>query len=218
MNPQRLFRRKARASSAPRRSAVARLRLAFFAQAGEVANRYHVRFERVLEHLWQSRRTNRRLLLRSVGCVDDLVHAIACVDEVGLAWADLSERYERALIRRCRCSQDEIEATIFVRQLFADLRKRNREDCVAHHPSLRCYAGTRPLRSWLADRLSAARTRKVWMTAPQSLSQCGSIIIAPGIDSPSGPLVHVRSAPAFPALRLVRCNFNPAERSEISVG
>jgi hypothetical protein len=117
----------------------------------------------VLEHLWETRRWNRRLLLRSVTNIDDLVHAIACIDEVGLAWSDLAERYERTLIRRCRGGQDEIEATVFVRRLFADVRRRNREPFVINLPSLRGYAGTRPLRTWLADRLIAARTRQTWM-------------------------------------------------------
>jgi hypothetical protein len=139
------------------------LRLAFFAQAGELAGRYHVRFERVIEHLWQARRCNRRLLLRGVTNVDDLVHAIACIDDVGLAWSDLAERYEPTLIRRCRTGQEDIEATVFVRRLLADLRRRSREPFVANLPSLCGYAGTRPLRSWLSDRLNAMRLRQSWM-------------------------------------------------------
>ena len=138
---------------------MARLRRAYFAQAGENAARYRVTFDRIIVHLWQARSTNRRTMLRSVSCLDDLIHAIACVDEVGLAWADLAERYERALIRRCRGHQDEIESTILVRRLFADLRRRNREACSMFAPSLRGYMGDKPLRIWLADRLNAARTR-----------------------------------------------------------
>lgn len=146
------------------RSAVGKLRAAFFAQAGESAFRYHIDFERVLAHLWKARSAHRRLFLQSVKYIDDVVHAIACIDDVGLAWADLGERYERALLRRCRGGQDEIEATIFVRRLFAQLRRRSRDDSFpALVPSLRSYGGNRPLRNWLADRLSAARARQIPM-------------------------------------------------------
>jgi hypothetical protein len=191
-----------------RRSAVARLRLAFFAQAGEFANRYHVRFERVLEHVWDARRWNRRLLLRAVTNMDDLVHAIACIDEVGLAWSDLAERYERTLIRRCRGGQDEIEATVFVRRLFADVRRRNREPFVINLPSLRGYAGTRPLRTWLADRLNAARMRQEWMIniprAPAiaagfaNAERNGTFDQGHWIIGGSVPLLRLTPAPAAP--------------------
>lgn len=152
------------ATTPPRRHALSRLRTSFFAQAGEVAHRYHITFDRLITHLWHARRTHRQLLLRSVTHVEDLVHAIACVDGVAMAWSDLGERYERALIRRCRGYHDEIEATIFVRRLFAKLRPRGHDDLLPPLlPSLRSYAGTRPLRNWLADRLNAARIRQAWV-------------------------------------------------------
>ncbi len=148
-----------RAAGATRTRSLAKLRCAYFAHAAESAARYGVTFERLLLHLWQARQVNRRLLMRSVVYIDDLVHAVACVDQVGLAWADLVERYERALIRRCRGTQDEIEATLFVRRLFADLKRRNEQPCSPALPSFRNYIGNRPLRNWLADRLNAARSR-----------------------------------------------------------
>lgn len=158
----------------PRRSAIANLRCAYFSQAGDSAARYHISFDRILTHLWDARQVNRRLLLRSVACIDDLVHAVACVDDNGLAWADLAERYERALIRRCRNHQDEIGSMMLVRRMYADLRRRSRETCSLHTPTLRSYAGTKPLRNWLADRLSAARTREAlsqpWRTPARTCS------------------------------------------------
>src|SRR5436853_4020697 len=53
-------------SAARPRSALSMLRRKFFAQAGESANRYHIGFERMLQHLWQARQFNRNLLVRSV--------------------------------------------------------------------------------------------------------------------------------------------------------
>jgi hypothetical protein len=151
-----------------RQHSIRTLRSAFFAHAGESAGRYGVRFERLLLHLWHGRQFNHRLLLRSVVYLDDLTHAIACLDDNGLAWADLADRYERSLIRRCRATLDEIGSTMIVRRLFADLRRVSVEHVqIAHETSLAEYLGTRPLSRWLNDRLMAARSRaathRQWM-------------------------------------------------------
>lgn len=143
----------------PRCSGLAALRFAYFSQAGEAASRYHIRFDRILKHLWQARNAGRVVLVRSIHCVDDLVHVVACVDGAGLAWSDLAERYERALIRRCRGYHDEIEATILVRRMLADMRRRCAEPSTIRSPTLRGYIGDRPLRNWIGDRLNAIRTR-----------------------------------------------------------
>ena|SRR5687767_10259928 len=154
-------------ASKPPGRAVARLRQLFFAQAGESAVRYRIPFDRVLTHLWHARRSARVLLLRSVVCMDDLVHVVACVDDIGLAWSDLADRYERPLVRRCRCHHDEIEATVLERRLLADLRRD--QSCDFSAQSLGLYAGTRPLRNWLMDRLNAARARQRFMRPDAAL-------------------------------------------------
>jgi hypothetical protein len=146
----------ARSRSEARLNGLSRLRCAYFSQAGESAGRYGVTFERMLVHLWRARQTNRHLVLRSISHVDDLVHAVACVDGTALAWIDLAERYERALVRRCDASQ-EVDAMILVRRLFAELLRRNCCTPSPSAPSLRCYAGDRPLKIWLAERLAAMR-------------------------------------------------------------
>lgn len=142
-----------------RRNSLAALRRAYFAQAAEAAARYHVSFDRIVQHLWELRRRQPHYRLRLTNAVDDLVHAIACVDEVGLAWADLASRFERPLIRRCRQAHDEISATILVRRMFVDLRKSNSSHGSLLLPSMRGYLGDRPLQQWLADRLSVIQTR-----------------------------------------------------------
>ncbi len=128
------------------------MREAYFAEARCSASRYGLSFERLLVHLWEARRLRRRVLIGSIVYVDDLVHAVACVDEVALAWADLAERYEAALIHACRRSLEEPDAVIFVRHLFGDLRRRNRGLDEGALPSLRGYLATRPLKRWLTDR------------------------------------------------------------------
>ena len=152
---QRIGRLKARCT---RRHSIARLRSAFFAQAGESAARYGISFERVLLHLWEGRRVSGRFQLRHVAHLEDLVHAVACVDDRSLAWADLADQYERALIRSCRGMKDEIDATILIRRLLADLRRGTMIQDFGRGGSLRGYLGTRTLRSWLTERLHALRS------------------------------------------------------------
>ena len=78
------------------------LRRAYFAQAGETATRYGVRFERVLDHLDVLRLQHSQQSIPVVRYLEDLIHAVACLDDVDLAWRDLGERHERALSRACR--------------------------------------------------------------------------------------------------------------------
>ena len=169
VQPDRMTRLREPRLLSQRQYSIRNLRSAFFAQAGESAGRYGVRFERVLMHLWRRRQSNHRLLLRSVVYLDDLTHAVACLDGSGLAWADLADRYERSLIRRCRASLDEIGSTMIVRRLLADLRRVSILGVqLSHESSLAEYSGTRPLRRWLNDRLMAARshvaTHRQWMS------------------------------------------------------
>lgn len=139
----------------PRRCGLARLRSAFFARAGDGAMRYSVSFERVLTHLWAARRSNPRLFVRMVAHIDDLVLAIGCIEGDGRAWSDLAELYERSLARRGRRCPDDLEDTVQARQFIASLRR----DGLAGHSALAAYAGTRPLRSWMADLFTRSRQR-----------------------------------------------------------
>jgi len=143
-----------------RRKGIAALRRAYFAHAAESAARYHVSFDRIVKHVWKARQRNPQYRLRMTNAMDDLVHTIACIDGVGLAWADLAARFERPLIRRCRESHDEISATILVRRMFVDLRKANCGHGSLLLPSLRGYLGDRPLQHWLQERLSVIQTRQ----------------------------------------------------------
>ncbi len=131
------------------------LRRAYFAHAGELAMRYNVVFDRVLRHLAETRACHPRLERRAIACVEDLVHAIACVDGVDLAWLDLVDQYERPLIRACRQWLDDTDAIVFVRRLLA----RVRHDPEGQVASLASFDGTCSLRRWLGDRLIGGLTR-----------------------------------------------------------
>ncbi len=131
------------------------LRRAYFAQAGETATRYGVRFERVLDHLDDLGDVHPQHALPVVRYLDDLIHAVACVEGVDLAWRDLTERHERALIRACRHWLEATDAIVFVRKLLAGLR-RDRELEVQ---KLRSFDGSCSLRRWLGDRIVGALNR-----------------------------------------------------------
>jgi len=128
-------------------------RRAYFADAGEAAARYGIPFGQVHEHLIAARPNARRISYDRVHYVTDLVHAVACVQDVNVAWLDLSQMYEPWLVRVCRSRAVETDPIVLVRRLLRDLHRRNRAPSAADQPSLRNYVGTYPLRSWLADRV-----------------------------------------------------------------
>ncbi len=136
-------------------AAVSVLRRAYFAHAAEAAIRYDVAFERLLQHLRAARQHRPHLSLYAVAHVDDLVHAVACVDGLDLAWWDLVERHERALVRACRRWLEETDAVLVVRRLLSRLR-RGDDDRV---PSLHSFDGTTSMRRWLGDRLTGVLSR-----------------------------------------------------------
>jgi hypothetical protein len=158
--------------TAARRRALARLRSLFF-QNSDLAQRYDMTFDRLVKHLWHARSSHTRLLLGSVNYVDDLIHAVACSDNNGLAWNDLPARHERTMVRRCRDGRDETESTVIVRRFVAELRRSTLD---GRRCPLTAYAGTRPLRNWLADQLNEnlrKRHRAAFVLDPGD-STCGA--------------------------------------------
>ncbi len=172
--PRRLITAPPTVHPPPTASAVLALRWAYFAHARESVGRYGIAFDRVLLHLWHARRLRRRVPLRAIANIDDLVHAVACVDEMGSAWADLVDRYEAGLIRSSRAVLRGPDAIVFVRRLIAELRRRNTDSPGQALPSLRSYLGTRPLRRWLTDRATG------WLNRAGSPGYCFERVTGPG--------------------------------------
>lgn len=143
------------------------LRRAYFAEAGEIAIRYGVVFDRIQEHVYAAGLRERHLSMLPIRHIDDLAQAVACVEGVELAWSDLIEHHERALVRACREQSQTTDSIVFVRRFYAELRRRSRCDHDRRPPSLRSFVGARSLRRWLRDRMlqsleraaDAARTR-----------------------------------------------------------
>ena len=126
----------------PGTSRIGELHTAFFGQAAESATRYGIGFDALVQHLWEVRRGRGRVRLRTVRHLDDLVHAVACLDDISQAWADLVDRYESVLVRRCAVRVGEMRAILLARRTLAGLRNRG-----AEAGGLALYAGERPLRS-----------------------------------------------------------------------
>jgi len=103
------------------------LRRRYFANGADSAARYGISFDRITQHLWDLRRRHPLLPLRSIVHLDDLVFAVACIDEHHSAWHDLVEQYEPWLVRRLRRSMETPSAVLAVRQLFLELHRAEPE-------------------------------------------------------------------------------------------
>ena len=130
------------------RPTVTDLRRAYFAQASDVARRYGVNFDQVLDHVRAARSTHAHSAFPNIRHMDDLVHAVACVAERDLAWWDLADEHELALVRMTRQWLEPTDAIVFVRRLLAALRREDDEVL-----PLRSFDGVREMRRWLADRI-----------------------------------------------------------------
>ncbi len=132
------------------------LRRAYFAHAGELAMRYGITFDRVAQHVRRGWNREPALSIKGVRYAEDLVHAVACVEDVGLAWSDLVDHHERMLIRACRDRLDETDAILVVRRLFVQLRRQSIGASQDRSGSLCEYLGTCSLRGWLCRCLAKA--------------------------------------------------------------
>ncbi len=189
------------------------LRAAFFAHAGEHSTRYGVLFEQLAAHVREAEAIqpdDRPLVLRYF---DDLVHIVACVHGVDVAWRDLQEQHERALVRTCRERLEADEAIVFVRRLFAQLRRQRRAPAGERGTSLRCYDGSCSLRRWLRDRLLESLDADAWWrgasTAPLRLPPVPAAPAVPAVGPVDGRILQGASArrrgarvewPAYPGI------------------
>jgi hypothetical protein len=173
------------------------LRRAYFG-AGVASARYGVGFDRLVRHLDDLGAASRPSS-RVPRCVEDLLHAIACVDGSALAWMDLTERYERLLVRRSATQIGPTAAIVAVRRLFSELR---RETGRGGTPglSLRSYRGDLPLRQWLADALVARLTRE------RTMSRAAA---------PTGHLRLVEAAPPLAPALLTAADGDPGRTRDV---
>jgi len=153
------------------------IREAYFAIASWVAIRYDVEIEEVIEHLRSAGVHTAARPGAAVHYVEDVVLAVAASRGNPQAWADAAQIFDLTLVRACSLRLPEQEAAIYVRRFLGALERETLDDriepikgsdLVGHDGNpcpgdggLRAYAGLRPLRVWLTDRLLAQLEREV---------------------------------------------------------
>lgn len=150
-------------------SIAAAVRTAYFCDAGELAVRYGICADDVVEHL---ERAGLARMPRPERCLSNIrcaVHAAALVRAEPQAWADLVTALGPAFDRACASRLDRTRGIQFARRFWGDLRDSSTDAVLAEAassrqrpsrrprgvrpPDLRTFPAVRPLRHWLAERL-----------------------------------------------------------------
>lgn len=155
------------------------VRSAYFSGGGEVAMRYRVSVDDVLEHLLRAGASRMPRPERAADNVRCVIHAAALVRGDAQAWADLLNALAPSFDRACAARLDPVRGIAFARRFWMDLRATSTDQVVTaavhsaqqaprapqaatqpasrNHgtraPDLRQYTGARPMRYWLAERL-----------------------------------------------------------------
>lgn len=152
------------------------IREAYFAIASWVAIRYDVEVDDVISHLQRAGVHTATRPGAAVQYVEDIVLAVAACQGNRQAWIDAAQIFDLTLIRACSLRLPEQDAVMYVRRFMTDLEQETlgawtepvrSEDAVYDDEpmdgdgGLRAYAGLRPLRVWLTDRLLAQLEREV---------------------------------------------------------
>jgi len=152
------------------------IREAYFAIASWVAIRYDVEIDEVIEHLRRAGVHSAARPGAAVHYVEDIVLAVAAAQGNHQAWSDASQIFDLTLVRACSLRLPEQESVMYVRRFLADLERETLDQSILPVRSedadyddepaegdggLRAYAGLRPLRVWLTDRLLAQLEREV---------------------------------------------------------
>ena len=168
--------KKKRLSSIDPEELESSIREAYFAIASWVAIRYDVEIDDVIEHLRRSGVHSAARPGAAVHYVEDIVLAVAACQGNMQAWTDAAQIFDLTLVRACSLRLPEQDAVVYVRRFLADLERETLDlNIVPTRPEgavyddepaegdggLRAYAGLRPLRVWLTDRLLAQLEREV---------------------------------------------------------
>jgi hypothetical protein len=142
------------------------LRRTFFRETFEIAARYGVTIEDVLEHCAESFDLvmldtpilRMAAAERIAGNLEDLLLAIACIRRDQRAWHDLDEIMRPMLARMCELRVDEIESMLQASRFLRAVRQRTLEldpECDGDDgtPRLQEFTGLQPLRSFLGGPL-----------------------------------------------------------------
>jgi len=133
------------------------LRRHCFCMASE-ASRYRVSVDDVIAHLIGAGLSMTPRPQRSLAHVPDVMLAVACVRGDATAWNDLLNAHAWCLDRACAEQLGTSEGLTFARRFWGELRLTTRDltRALKIAPRLQQYAGVRPIRLWLADRMLGA--------------------------------------------------------------
>lgn len=158
------------------------VRKAYFAVAAWVALRYDVELDDVITHMRTAGVHSATRPGAAIQYVEDIVLAVAATQGKSQAWQDIAQVFDLTLVRACSLRLDEHESVIYVRRFLGKLQQETTEDfaVTGTRPTidavddeifddeplegdggLRAYAGLRPLRVWLTDRLLAQLEQEV---------------------------------------------------------
>lgn len=157
------------------------IRKAYFAIASWVAFRYDIQVDEVVTHLRAAGVHTATRPGAAIQYVEDIVLAVAACQANNQAWHDLCQVFDLTLVRACSLRLPEHESIVYVRRFLGKLKQETIEYCaIPGAPAiedasdekyddeplegdggLRAYAGLRPLRVWLTDRLLAQLEQEV---------------------------------------------------------
>jgi hypothetical protein len=135
------------------------VRRACFATASDALAAFRVHPDEIIAHLSMAGLAVASRPERAAQHLEGVAHAVACVRGDAAAWTDLSNHHGWCL-ERASMDRFGIEGALAARRFWIDCRRgtlgapddRVRDDGWPL-PRLQWYAGLRPLRHWLADRL-----------------------------------------------------------------
>lgn len=151
------------------------IRKSYFAIASWVALRYDIEVDEVIEHLRTAGVHAANRPGAAIQYVEDIVLAVAACRGNKQAWQDITQVFDLTLVRACSLRLADHDSVVYVRRFLGTLKQETLDHCaVPGAPAcsdaseevfddepfegdggLRAYAGLRPLRVWLTDRLLA---------------------------------------------------------------
>lgn len=106
------------------------IRSAYFSGGGEVAMRYRVSVDDVLEHLLRAGASRMPRPERAADNVRCVIHAAALVRGDAQAWADLLNALAPSFDRACAARLDPVRGIAFARRFWMDLRATSTDQVV----------------------------------------------------------------------------------------
>ena len=176
------------------------VRRACFAHAAAALAEFRVHPDEIVAHLTHAGLAVASRADRVLDHLDGVAHAVACVRGDALAWTELANRHGWCL-ERAAMDRFEVEGGLAARRFWGEARRGTLgapEDRVRDDgwplPRLQWYAGLRPLRHWLADRLFGGIEARLESSQRAECLQREHLDSLPGGRSLASPAVNAATA------------------------